>query len=219
MSTRKYSSPQREELARLTRRRILAAAEQELRGEGYHAMTVAALARRAEVSPQTIYNAIGSKAAVIKALYDVLLAGDDEPIPMSSRPEFVSLQQQPDSASTLRAYLGLGMRLHGRVGDLLGAVVRDGPGTDQELKDFVATIEKERRIGCETVIRHIVQRFGPLPGISADRAADVLWTATSFELADRLLRSCGWSPEEFRAWLEIVVVETICPDSEPAGSR
>ena len=38
---------------------------------GYHAMTISGLARRAGVSPQTIYNAVGSTGrGEIKALYD-----------------------------------------------------------------------------------------------------------------------------------------------------
>ena len=37
-------------------------------------MTIASLAKAAGVSPQTVYNSIGGKAAVVKAVYDVLLA-------------------------------------------------------------------------------------------------------------------------------------------------
>ena len=87
MSTpRRYISDQRDAAARQTRTRILDAAEQELIRHGYHAMTIASLARAADVSPQTIYNSVGGKAAVVKALYDVRLAGDDEPVPMGQRP-------------------------------------------------------------------------------------------------------------------------------------
>ena len=81
--SRQYVSELRAAAALQTRARILDAAQQELREVGYHAMTISGLARRAQVSPQTIYNALGSKAAVIKALYDVLLVGDDEPVPLS----------------------------------------------------------------------------------------------------------------------------------------
>jgi AcrR family transcriptional regulator len=82
MAARKYISQQRDSAARETRRRILAVAEKQLIEGGYHAMTVASLAYGAEVSPQTIYNSVGGKAAVVKALYDDRLAGDDEPVPI-----------------------------------------------------------------------------------------------------------------------------------------
>lgn len=207
--SRQYVSERRTAAAQQTRARILDAAQQELRAAGYHAMTISALAGRAKVSPQTIYNAIGSKAAVVKALYDVLLVGDDEPVPMSRRPEFIAMLNQPDEISTIRAYLALGVRLYRRVGDLLGILLADGPGADTELKAFVSTIEQERRTGNESVIRHIETTFGLPDHVPTQRAVDVLWTATSFEVVDRLVRRCGWSTADFEAWAADLVIMSI----------
>jgi AcrR family transcriptional regulator len=210
--SRQYVSEHRAVAAQQTRARILDAAERELRDVGYHAMTVSGLARRADVSPQTIYNAVGSKAAVIKALYDVLLVGDDEPVPMVERPEFIAMLNRPDGISTIRAYLSLGTRIYCRVGELLGILLVDGPGADGELRSFVSTIERERRIGNESIVRHIETTFGLPANVTTQRAADVLWAATSFELADRLVRRCGWSPVEFEAWAaDLVVMSTWGP--------
>ncbi len=206
MSTRRYVSERRTSSARETRRRILAAAQQELGEVGYHAMTIGALARRAGVSPQTIYNAIGSKAAVIKALYDVLLAGDDEPVPIGQRPEFAAILQQPDGPATLRAYLAFGQVLYARAGALLGVLLADGPGADAELRDFVATIEGERRSGNAAVLQNIEDRFGWSARLPREQAVDLLWSATSFELADRLVRRCGWSQEDYERWLADMLI-------------
>lgn len=215
MSSRKYSSDLRAEAARATRLRILRAAEVELRDVGYHAMTIATLARRAEVSPQTIYNALGSKAAVVKALYDLLLAGDDEPVPMSDRPEFAAVAEQPDGPATVRAYLALGRQLYDRLGGLLGILLVDGPGADPELRSFVDTIERERRAGNESVTRHLVATFGLPPGCGSERAADVLRTVTSYDVADRLIRRCGWTLDEYETWAGDVAVMSIWPEAAP----
>ena len=81
MSTnRSRQAGRRIESARATRRRIVAAATTLLLSDGYHAMSVSALARAAGVSPQTVYNAIGGKSEVLKLVYDILLAGDEERI-------------------------------------------------------------------------------------------------------------------------------------------
>ena len=80
---RSYDSPARREAARATRASIIAAAREILLAGGYDGMTVARLADTAGVSPQTVYNSIGGKAQVVKAVYDVMLAGDDDPTPMS----------------------------------------------------------------------------------------------------------------------------------------
>ncbi|HEY7174162.1 MAG TPA: helix-turn-helix domain-containing protein, partial [Micromonosporaceae bacterium] len=108
MSSRSYRSDTRAESARETRRRILAAAERELLEAGYHGTSIATLAAAAGVSPQTIYNAVGTKAQVLKAVYDALLAGDDDPIPMHDRPEFQAVLAQRSLPATMRAYARVG---------------------------------------------------------------------------------------------------------------
>lgn len=213
MSTsRSYVSPARTEAARRTRARILDVAERELERGGFHAMTISALAKAAAVSPQTIYNSIGGgKAAVIKALYDVRLAGDDEPVPMAERPEMRRIAEQPDGASTLRAYIAAGRTLYERVGRLLGILLVDGPGADADLRAFFETIERERRTGNTAIVTHVAAHFGLRPGLTTEQAVDMLWTATSFELADRLVRRCAWSLDAYEAWLGDVVVATLLP--------
>jgi AcrR family transcriptional regulator len=49
------------------------------------------VARRAGVSTQTVYNAVGGKPALLRAVYDVTLAGDDHPVPIAERPAFREL--------------------------------------------------------------------------------------------------------------------------------
>jgi len=213
--SRQYVSAGRAIAAQRTRARILDAAQLELRAVGYHAMTMGGLARRAEVSPQTIYNSLGSKAAVIKALYDVLLAGDEEPVPMNQRPEFIAVLNQPDAMATVRAYLALGGNLYRRVGEFLGILLADGPGADTELKAFVTTIDDERRTGNEFIIRHIETTFDLPTDLPAGRAIDVLWTITSFEVVDRLVRRCGWSVAEYETWAADVLIMSI---SGPASA-
>lgn len=218
MSTRKYTSEVRAEAARETRRRILQSAELEVATAGYHAMTIASLARRADVSPQTIYNAIGSKAAVIKSLYDVLLAGDDEPVPMARRSAFLAVLQQPDALATIRAYLALGGIYHLRVGALLAGVIGDGPGGDVELKAFVETIEAERRAGNASIVAHLDDQFGLPAGRSVEWVTDVFWAVTSFELIDRLVRRCGWGVPEYERWAAEVIISSVWGPETVAGS-
>src|SRR4029079_9370743 len=103
MSTRSYDSALRSEQARLTRARILDAARALLLDGGAAGLTMAGLAAAADVSTQTIYNSVGGKAAVIKAVYDVPLAGDDDPRPMNDRPEFRALAAAADAPALLRA--------------------------------------------------------------------------------------------------------------------
>ena len=123
----------REEQARATRLRILDTAERLVLDGGYAAMTVAGLAEGAGVSVQTVYNAIGGKAAVVKALYDVRLAGDDEPVPMSQRPMFRRITEADSFPEGLARYATASRVIYERVGALVGVLLAEGPGGDSAL--------------------------------------------------------------------------------------
>lgn len=206
MSTRGYDNSRRAEAARLTRAKVLAAARDRFLQVGYHGTTIAALARAARVSPQTIYNTFGGKAEVLKAVYDTLLAGDDEPIAMNDRPEMIHVRTRDNAPETLRAYAAFARMLVERTGPLLGVVLAEGAGSDAELRAFLATIDRERRFGNTGVVRHIQQRFG-LGGMDLERAVDLIWTLTSPEIADRLVRRCGWSADDYQRWLADALVD------------
>ncbi len=210
MSTRGYDNSRRTEAARATRARILAAAREQFLQVGYHGTTIAALARVAGVSPQTIYNTVGGKAEVLKAVYDVLLAGDDQPIAMNDRPEIARIRRQPDGPTTLGAYAAFARMLLERAGPLLGVVLAEGAGSDAELNAFLATIDTERRIGNTGVVQHIAESFGLAEGMDVERAVDLVWTLTAPENADRLVRRCGWSYQDYERWLAGALSHGIC---------
>lgn len=212
---RSYDNSARREAAQLTRTRILAAAASLLVADGYPGMSIAGLARAAGVSPQTVYNAVGGKAEVLKATYDVALAGDADDVPMSRRPEFLALHDSPDAASHARLYAALARHIAERVGPLL-ATVLDHAGADPALADFVATIERERRTGNGHMVAALAQRHGLPDGVGIEEVVDQVWVLTAPDLADRLIRRRGWSPDAYEAWLatHLAVAFTTGPVTE-----
>jgi AcrR family transcriptional regulator len=200
---RVYDSSVRLEGAHRTRTSIVHTARELLLQGGYHAMTVASLARTAGVSPQTVYNSVGNKAAVVKAVYDQMMAGDDAEVAMSDRPEFQATFEAGDRVAFARAYAGWVRVLAGRAGPLLGALLAHG--TDATLVEFTATIEQERYVGTTHAITGLRDRIG-LPERYADkdglrRLIDAVWTLNSPDCYDRLVRRRGWSPAEYETWL------------------
>ncbi len=207
MSTaRAYDNSSRAEAALATRRRIIEAAGEMLLRDGYHAMSVSALAANAGVSAQTVYNAIGGKAAVVKAVYDVLLVGDDAPVAMQDRPEFRAMSTAPDREGFVRAYAALCATIYERVGPLLGVLLAQGAGGDTGLQDFVATIDRERRAGNTNALNALEAAHGLPPQLDRERFIDIVWTVTSPEIYDRFVRRCGWTHAMYAAWLAEAVV-------------
>ena len=187
---------------------------------GYHSMSVAGLASAAGVSPQTVYNSVGGKADVVKGVYDVLLAGDENPVPMSSRPEFLAMGEAPDRDAFGRAYAAFGAGIWRRVGPLLGVLLADGAGSDTTLAAFVATIDGERLRGTPT--RSRCSRRGTVcPTAGSGELVDEVWTLTAPEIYDRLVRRRGWSHDAYAAWLADAVAGacTRTGSVAPADSR
>lgn len=207
MSTdRAYDNSSRAEAALATRRRIIEAAREMLLRDGYHAMSVAGLAANAGVSAQTVYNAIGGKAAVVKAVYDVLLVGDDAPVAMQDRPEFRAMSTAPDREGFVRAYAALCATIYERVGPLLGVLLAQGAGGDTGLQEFVATIDRERRTGNTNALNALEAAHGLPPRLDRERFIDIVWTVTAPETYDRFVRRCGWTHAMYAAWLAEALV-------------
>ena len=193
------TSAARAEQVRATRGKVLRAARELFLLRGYTAATVGAIARRAAVSPQTVYNVVGNKAALLKAVYDVALAGDDEPVAIVDRPLARAMLAAEEPGRCLDLYARLGREFAGRAGPLITVVFIEGAGRDPEVDAFVQTIEKERAAGTAWMAGHMADRFGIRLGRA--EAADVLWVLTAPELLDRFVRRRGWSLDRYEAWL------------------
>jgi AcrR family transcriptional regulator len=181
--------------------RILDAARELFLADGYVGTTLDAVAARAEVSPQTVYNLVGSKATLLKAVYDVTLAGDDEPVPLVARPEFENVLEAPTARAALAAYAQVAELLWARIGPLVRVALAQAAAGDRDVRAFVETIEAERATGTHNIVRYFADRFGLRPGLTVVEGADIAWTLTSPDIVDRLVERRGWSWPRYQEWL------------------
>jgi len=101
-STRRYESPRRREQAAATRREILESARRLFARQGYAATTMAAIAAEAGVALKTVYVAFETKAGVLRALWNVLLRGDEGDAPVAEREWYRAVLDEPDPERQLR---------------------------------------------------------------------------------------------------------------------
>ena len=93
---RTYDASGRRARADARRRDVVQAARELFERDGFRLTTIAAVAAQAGVSPESIYKGFGSKAALAKAVFDVALAGDDDPVPVAERPALLAIREEPD---------------------------------------------------------------------------------------------------------------------------
>ena len=199
--TRPYASPLRAEQATTTRRLIARTAAELFTASGYAATSIAEVARRSGVAAQTVYNTFGSKPALLKAAYDITLAGDAEQVPLAARPEVRELYAGTDAEAFLRGYARLGRTLLDRVGPLMLQIAAGATAGDPDLVALRRTTDQERLVGTTMVARRVAELGALAPGLTVDTARDRVWTLNSVEVWNLLTRTLGWTGEEYQDWI------------------
>ena len=205
---RRYDSSRRQEQARDNRRAVLHAARQLFLQDGFAATTMPAIASAAGVSVQTVYNAFSNKPRLAKAVFDVAIAGDDEPVPMLQRASLGRVRDAPDARTKLRLY-----------GEFLAEVaprhvpvqlvIRDAAASDPEARAVWAELQAERLKGMTLFARALHDDGHLRPGVSAEEARDVLWTCNSAELFQLLVLERRWPPERYGRWVAEVLISSL----------
>lgn len=197
---RRYDSSRRQEQARENRRAVLEVAHRMFLERGYAATTVSAIAAAAGVSVETVYKAFGNKPGLVKAVVDVAIVGDDEPVPMLQRDRVRRIEAEPDPRRKLAMYgEHLADSAPRRVPVEL--LVRAAAASDAGAAAVWDQLEAERLTGMTFFARHLDEGGHLRPGVSVEEARDVLSTYNSAEVYELLVMRRGWTPERYGRWV------------------
>lgn len=191
---RRYDSTRRRQQAQQNRHAVLASARQRFLAQGYAATTIAEIARDAGVSVETVYKAFATKAGVLKALFDVSVAGDDEPIPMAQRDVIQKVRDAPAAARKLEIYAKHLAATMPRSAPIQ-LLARDGAASSADAAEVWQQIRHET-LTAMTMFASDLARTGQLR-VSATNARDVLWTYHAPELYELLVLERGWSATRY----------------------
>ncbi len=189
---RKYNSTRRRQNAAQTRREILDAARTQFLRSGWHAAGMREIARDAGVSVETVYSNFPSKAAVFKEVLNILVVGDDQPIPLAERPGFRATTVGP-LADRITALACLHTEVQGRVARLR-MVLREAARADDDLAGIERMVLAEEREQTRLTLR----TFLPDP---SDDDIDGMQALYSSDLYILLTEIRGWTPEQYIRWL------------------
>src|SRR4029453_7485574 len=197
---RSYDASRRQEQARRSRWAMLQAAHRLFLERGYPATTMPAVAAAAGVSVQSVYKAFGNKPALLKAVFDVAMAGDDEPVPMLGRAGLGRVRDEPDPRRKLRLYGEFVAEVSPRHVPVQ-LLARAAAATDPEAAGVWEQLQAERLEGLTLFARALGAEGHLRPDVPVDEARDLLWTCNSPETYDLLVLRRGWTPERYRRWV------------------
>lgn len=207
---RSYDASRRREQARARRLAVVLAARDLFERDGFRLTTIAAIAVHAGVSAESIYKGFGTKAALAKAVFDVVIAGDDEPVPVAERPAMQVIRDEPDVRRKIALYVA-GLAQRQARSARVQILIRDGRHVDDSLAPIWAKLSEEGLIGMTMLGRHLLDTGQLRDGIDLDEVRDVLWNYLAIDTYERLVLSQGWPLERYSPWLAHAIASAICP--------
>ncbi|PYV82915.1 MAG: TetR/AcrR family transcriptional regulator [Acidobacteria bacterium] len=209
---RPYRSVARERQAGDTRRRIVEATRRLLQSQGYAGMTIEAIARRAQVSAQTVFAVFKSKTGILTALLDETAFSS----------EYEDAVQRALSATDPETRLRLAAPIARQIHDAQNATfdLLRGAGV---VAPELAKLERQREgLRYERQERMIIslRDAGRLrPELEYGTARDIFWMLTGGDVYRMLVRERGWPSQKYQDWLADTLVRSLLRLARPSRLR
>ena len=206
---RSYDASRRREQARVRRLAVVLAARELFERDGFRPTTIAAIAARAHVSAESIYKGFGTKAALAKAVFDLVIAGDDEPVPVAERPAMQVVRDEPDVRRKIAMFTeGLAQRQARSA--KVQILIRDGRHVDDSLAPVWAKLNDEGLAGMTMLGGHLLGTGQLRDGVGLAEVRDVLWNYLAIDHYERLVLAQGWPLQRYSQWLAHAITSAIC---------
>ena len=180
-----------------TRRVLLDAAAIEFESVGYLKTTVASIAKRAEVTVQTLYLAWGSKRELLRAYLRNQLVGEDDPT--------VHFEKELEAAHPLTAddvverIAAIFVAAAGRASKAW-RIYKDAAPIDPEIAEDWHQLQLRRRGTMRALASHLPKE-SVRSGMTEDDLADTVWAIASPDSYILLLDCGGYDRARYQAWL------------------
>jgi AcrR family transcriptional regulator len=180
--------------------RMLQAARALFVERGYQATTLAAVAQAAGVAPRTVYVRFGTKAALLKKVVDVAVAGDLKPIDVAHREWYLTAVSAPTLDERIVAFAKGSTRLLASAADVI-AVAVEAAATEPTL----AAAGRAGRAATRDSV-HGFWSAAAEAGLLPDHC-DLRWlsdTTSALAQAETYLlmrETLGTTPRRYRTWL------------------
>ena len=202
MRKRRYKSLVRERQADDTRQRIVEVARHLLRSEGYDGMTIEGIARRAEVSAQTVYATFKSKTGILIALFNQSMFG------LEYEEVVREALKANDAETRLRFVANVARQLRSAQSTAFD-LMRGAGVVAPQLAKLAQQRERLRYEKEESMISFLRNAAALRPGLSHKTARDIFWMLTGGDVYRMLVRERGWSPQKYQNWLADTLVHSL----------
>lgn len=190
----------REERARERRQRVVDAASRLFGERGYVATTVEAIAREAAVAPATVYQAFGTKQAILARILDVTIAGDADPVALLDRDWVRRAARHQDPRQRLALVVRHASQVAARTAPVK-EVMRDAAAADPAVRQLLLEDDQRRYLTQQALVDVVIGAGSLRPGCDRDHAVATFFALVNSHGYQVLAAQLGWSPDDWRRWL------------------
>ncbi len=217
---RPYDSPRRREQAAETRRSILTAARRLFEAKGYTGTSVPAIAEEAGVAVKTVYLSFNTKAALLRAVWDERLSGEEAGTPIKEQAWYRAVIEEPSPERLIRMVAAHSRAVKARSASLM-EVIRNAREADSEIASLWNAIEVKLLDVQRSIVKRLAEQ-GALATADLAHATDILWTLNHPSVWQLLVHHRGWSAQQYESWLGDILCSqllTVHAQREPSQPR
>jgi len=198
----------RRDSAKATQWRIVKAAYELFRDQGYTATTMAQVAERAGVAVQTVYFGFHTKPALLSRAYDFAVLGEEEPQPPQSQAWYRAMEAEPHLLPALRHLVGGIGSVEQRVVPIELAA-RIASDADPETRRVMEMHEQWRADGFRGMLE-VLRAKSPLrPGVPVEQATDALLLFLGNDAYRFLVEERHWTVDVWVDWTTAMLAEQL----------
>ncbi|MGV0644699.1 helix-turn-helix domain-containing protein [Mycolicibacterium sp. XJ2546] len=191
---------------RLARAAVIEAARTLFVERGYAATTIEAISTASGVPPATIYRLFSSKRGILKAILDVSIAGDDQPVALPQRTKVQTVLAHPDPRNQVAGFVAIASEVNSRTAPVYRILV-GAASSDPDAAALLEDLNRQRRTGQGRLARALGRAGALRPGLREAEAADSIYALMSPEIYRLLVIDRGWSPKRYERWLTQLLVD------------
>ncbi len=199
---RQYDGRQREEAAAETRARLLTSAKALFARRGIDAVTIAELAKKARVSPSTIYALFKSKEGVLLALMESAMFGD------RYRAAVERLDEVDDPVRQIAMTASISRAIYESESAELG-LMRGASAFSPALRRMEQKFEESRFALQASRLERLYAEKKAKKGLAMETAQRLMWMYTSREIYRMLVQEGGWTLDQYEEWLSETLVAAL----------
>ncbi len=201
-SNRRYDTTKRSAAAQATRQRILESARALFGRQGIDDVTIARIAKKADVAPATVFALFKSKTGILQAIMKESLFG----------PHFQAAQALMDGVSDAALLVALTAKVARAIYESesrdLG-LMRGSSAFSPTLRKLERRFEDMRYEMQADRLEQLFQQGKAREGLDLETARRIMWMYTSRDIYLMLVHEGKWTPEAYETWLERTLCEAL----------